>query len=73
MTETSAELPIQPELIADGQSLSKELNISWAGLVTLALWVNLGDLIRSAPGFLHPHVVISNNQFNYGEINTVVV
>ena len=37
MTETSADLPIQPELIADGQSLAKELNISWAGLVTLAL------------------------------------
>ena len=35
MTETSADLPIQPELIADGQSLAKELNISWAQLVYL--------------------------------------
>ncbi len=36
-------------------------------------WVNLGDPIGSAPGFLHPHVVIQNNEFNRSKINTVVV
>jgi mRNA interferase MazF len=36
-------------------------------------WVNLGDPVGSAPGFLHPHVVIQNNEFNHSKINTVVV
>lgn len=36
-------------------------------------WVNLGDPVGSAPGFLHPHVVIQNNEFNRSKINTVVV
>jgi mRNA interferase MazF len=36
-------------------------------------WVDLGDPIGSAPGFLHPHVVIQNDEFNRSKINTVVV
>ncbi|MEQ8974141.1 MAG: type II toxin-antitoxin system PemK/MazF family toxin [Coleofasciculus sp. C1-SOL-03] len=27
-------------------------------------WVDLGDPVGSAPGFLHPHVVIQNDAFN---------
>lgn len=37
MTDTAAEIPIQPDLIADTQSLAKELDISWSRLITLAL------------------------------------
>jgi mRNA interferase MazF len=36
-------------------------------------WVDLGDPIGSAPGFLHPHVVIQNDEFNRSKISTVVV
>lgn len=36
-------------------------------------WVDLGDPIGSAPGFLHPHVVIQNDAFNQSPIRTVVV
>ena len=35
-------------------------------------WVDLGDPVGSAPGFLHPHVVIQNNEFNRSS-STVVV
>ncbi len=27
-------------------------------------WVNLGDPVGSAPGFLHPHVVIQNEPYD---------
>ncbi|PZO44702.1 MAG: hypothetical protein DCF21_12940 [Leptolyngbya sp.] len=37
MTEPSASLPIQTELIDDTKSLAKELGVSWNQLVTLAL------------------------------------
>ena len=37
MTEPSASLPIQTELIDDTQSLAKELGVSWSQLLTLAL------------------------------------
>lgn len=37
MTDTSADIPIQPDLMADTQSLAKELNISLSRLITLAL------------------------------------
>jgi hypothetical protein len=46
MTDTSGEIPIQPELIADTQSLAKELDISWSRLITLAL----KDFIRRYRG-----------------------
>lgn len=36
-------------------------------------WVDLGEPTGSAPGYLHPHVVIQNNVFNQSQINTVVV
>jgi len=36
-------------------------------------WVDLGDPAGSAPGYLHPHVVIQNNLFNQSRLNTVVV
>lgn len=36
-------------------------------------WVDLGDPVGSAPGFLHPHVVIQNNEFNRSKVSTVVV
>ncbi len=36
-------------------------------------WVDLGDPIGSAPGLLHPHVVIQNDAFNRSNIRTVVV
>lgn len=36
-------------------------------------WVDVGDPIGSAPGYLHPHVVVQNNAFNQSRINTVVV
>lgn len=37
MTDLSASLPIQTELIDDTQALAKELGISWSQLVNLAL------------------------------------
>lgn len=36
-------------------------------------WVDLGNPVGSAPGYRRPHVVIQNNIFNHGRINTVVV
>ncbi|PSN15169.1 type II toxin-antitoxin system PemK/MazF family toxin [filamentous cyanobacterium CCT1] len=36
-------------------------------------WVDLGDPIGSAPGLLHPHVVIQNDAFNRSNIRTVIV
>lgn len=36
-------------------------------------WVALGDPSGSAPGYLHPHVVVQNNIFNHSRINTTVV
>ena len=36
-------------------------------------WVDLGDPAGSAPGYVHPHVVIQNNLFNQSRMNTVVV
>ncbi len=36
-------------------------------------WIDLGDPSGSAPGYLHPHVVIQNDLFNHSRINTVVV
>ena len=36
-------------------------------------WIDLGEPSGSAPGYLHPHVVIQNNVFNLSRINTVVV
>ncbi|MEO0457782.1 MAG: CopG family transcriptional regulator [Cyanobacteria bacterium P01_A01_bin.114] len=37
MPDPSAEIPIQPDLVADSQSLAKELGVSWSWLITLAL------------------------------------
>ncbi|MEL6556168.1 MAG: type II toxin-antitoxin system PemK/MazF family toxin [Cyanobacteria bacterium J06621_11] len=36
-------------------------------------WVDLGNPTGSAPGYLHPHVVIQNDEFNSSNINTIVV
>ncbi len=36
-------------------------------------WVDLGEPRGSAPGYLHPYVVIQNDLFNRSRINTVVV
>ena len=36
-------------------------------------WIDLGVPSGSAPGYLHPHVVVQNNLFNRSRINTVVV
>jgi mRNA interferase MazF len=36
-------------------------------------WVPLEELDGSEPGYIHPHVVIQDNVFNYSRINTVVV
>jgi mRNA interferase MazF len=36
-------------------------------------WVDLGEPSGSAPGYLHPHVVVQNNLFNRSRIQTVVV
>ena len=36
-------------------------------------WVDLGDPVGSAPGFLHPHVIVQNDTFNQSKIRTVVV
>ena len=36
-------------------------------------WIDLGEPSGSAPGYLHPHIVIQNNIFNLSRINTVIV
>jgi mRNA interferase MazF len=36
-------------------------------------WVRLEDPGGSEPGYIHPHVVIQDNLFNYSRINSVVV
>ncbi len=36
-------------------------------------WIDVGEPSGSAPGYLHPHVVIQNNVFNLSRINTVIV
>jgi mRNA interferase MazF len=36
-------------------------------------WVDLGEPVGSAPGLLHPHVVIQNDAFNRSDIRTIVV
>jgi len=36
-------------------------------------WVDLGTPVGSAPGYLHPYVVVQNNEFNNSGINTIVV
>ncbi|NJN98975.1 MAG: type II toxin-antitoxin system PemK/MazF family toxin [Anaerolineales bacterium] len=36
-------------------------------------WIELGEPVGSAPGYIHPHVVIQNNLFNRSRLNTVVV
>src|SRR5437667_7892488 len=36
-------------------------------------WIELDEPSGSKPGYRHPHVVIQNNVFNRGHINTVVV
>lgn len=36
-------------------------------------WIDLGVPVGSAPGYLHPYVVIQNNDLNSSRINTFVV
>jgi mRNA interferase MazF len=36
-------------------------------------WLDLGATSGSAPGFLHPHVVVQNDVFNESRLKTVVV
>ena len=36
-------------------------------------WLNFGLPEGSGPGYRHPYVVVQNNVFNKGPINTVVV
>ncbi|MGD0658714.1 MAG: type II toxin-antitoxin system PemK/MazF family toxin [Syntrophorhabdales bacterium] len=36
-------------------------------------WVDLGEPVRSGPGFRHPYVVVQNNVFNASRLNTVVL
>lgn len=36
-------------------------------------WIDIGEPTGSAPGYLHPHVVVQNNLFNRSRIRTVVV
>ncbi|MEM8502450.1 MAG: type II toxin-antitoxin system PemK/MazF family toxin [Cyanobacteria bacterium P01_D01_bin.1] len=36
-------------------------------------WIDLGTPVGSAPGYLHPYIVIQNDDFNNSGINTVVV
>jgi len=36
-------------------------------------WVDLGEPRGSAPGYRHPHVVISNDVFNKSRLRTVVL
>lgn len=35
-------------------------------------WVDLGEPSGSAPGYLHPHVIIQNDEFNQSRINTII-
>lgn len=36
-------------------------------------WLDLGGASGSAPGFLHPHVVVQNDVYNESRLRTVVV
>ncbi|MDF1526496.1 MAG: type II toxin-antitoxin system PemK/MazF family toxin [bacterium] len=36
-------------------------------------WVELGEPMGSAPGYRHPHIVISNDIFNRSRLRTVVL
>ena len=36
-------------------------------------WVDLGDPVGSAPGYLRPCIVVQNNVFNRSQIKTVLV
>ena len=36
-------------------------------------WVDTGTPIGSAPGYIHPHVVIQNNLFNRSQIETIII
>jgi mRNA interferase MazF len=36
-------------------------------------WVELDNPVGSAPGYLHPHIVVQNNLFNRSRLNTIVV
>lgn len=36
-------------------------------------WLDLGHVSGSAPGLLHPHVVVQNDVFNESRLKTVVV
>ena len=36
-------------------------------------WIELSEPSGSAPGYVHPHVVIQNNVFNLSRMNTVIV
>ena len=36
-------------------------------------WVELGEPRGSAPGYRHPHIVISNDVFNRSRLRTVVL
>ena len=36
-------------------------------------WVELGEPRGSAPGYRHPHVVISNDVFNRSRLRTVIL
>lgn len=36
-------------------------------------WLDVGDPLGSEPGFRRPYVVIQNNTYNHGAINTVIV
>lgn len=36
-------------------------------------WLNVGEPQGSEPGFRRPYVVIQNNIYNHGAINTVIV
>jgi mRNA interferase MazF len=35
--------------------------------------IDLGEPEGSAPGYLHPHVIIQNNLFNQSRINSIMV
>jgi mRNA interferase MazF len=36
-------------------------------------WIDLEEPFSSEPGYRHPYVIIQNNLFNQGRINTIVV
>jgi mRNA interferase MazF len=36
-------------------------------------WIDIGDPRGSEPGYRRPYVVIQNNTYNHGAINTVIV